>query len=89
MVICVTSIGSQKDFSVLITNIIPDLHFQHNSQCFPLYTYEKQSDLGELFASANTGEYVKKENIPDEILTDFQNMYQDRNIRKEDIFYYV
>lgn len=89
IVICVTGIGSQKDFSALITNAITDYHFQHNSQCFPLYTYEKQSDLGSLFASVTTGEYVKKENIPDTILTEFQTIYKDKTITKEDIFYYV
>ncbi|CAC5339772.1 conserved hypothetical protein [Planktothrix rubescens CCAP 1459/22] len=54
-----------------------------------LYTYEKQSDLGELFSTANTGEYVRKENIPDSILKEYQKVYQDKTITKEDIFYYV
>ncbi|WP_324282637.1 type ISP restriction/modification enzyme [Cyanobacterium aponinum UTEX 3221] len=87
--ICVTGIGETKDFSALITDVIPNLHLIAGSQCFPLYTYEKQSDLGELFALANTGEYVKKENISDEILTDFQKIYKNKTITKEDIFYYV
>ncbi|MCF3627379.1 DEAD/DEAH box helicase family protein [Planktothrix agardhii 1801] len=89
LVICVNGIGSQKDFSALITNYIPDLNFHQAGQCFPLYAYEKQSDLGELFATANTGEYVRKENIPDSILKEYQKVYKDKNITKEDIFYYV
>ena len=88
LVISVVGVGAQKDFSALIVNVIPDYGFQHNGQCFPLYTYEKQDDLGTLFTTA-TGEYVKKENIPNEILRDFQKQYQDKTITKEDIFYYV
>ncbi|MFN7853814.1 MAG: type ISP restriction/modification enzyme, partial [Dolichospermum sp.] len=89
LVICVTGIGSQKDFSTLITNFIPDLHLQHNGQCFPLYTYEKQSELGSLFATANTEQYTKKENIPDSILKEYQQKYEDKSISKSDIFYYI
>ncbi|MFM5962396.1 MAG: type ISP restriction/modification enzyme, partial [Dolichospermum sp.] len=77
LVIVVTSIGAKKDFSALISNQIPDIQLQANCQCFPLYTYEKQSELGELFATATTAEYTKKENIPDSILKDFQKKYQD------------
>ncbi|MDB9491192.1 DEAD/DEAH box helicase family protein [Dolichospermum circinale CS-534/05] len=87
--ISIAGIGSQKDFSALITNYIPDLHFQHNGQCFPLYTYEKQSELGELFATATTEQYTKKENIPDSILKEYQQKYEDTTISKEDIFYYI
>ncbi|MFM6727672.1 MAG: type ISP restriction/modification enzyme, partial [Dolichospermum sp.] len=47
LAICVTGIGATKEFSALITNTIPNLHFHDTSQCFPLYTYEKQSELGE------------------------------------------
>ncbi|WP_363267351.1 type ISP restriction/modification enzyme [Okeania sp. SIO2B3] len=89
LAICVTGRGSTKDFSALITNFLPDLELISKSQCFPLYTYEKQSDLGELFATNNTEQYTKKSNIPDTILKDFQKKYQDKTINKEDIFYYI
>ena len=89
LVIAVTGVGSQKDFSCLIVDSIYDLHFQHNGQGFPLYTYEKQSELGSLFATANTEQYTKKENIPDSILKEYQQKYQDTTIGKEDIFYYI
>lgn len=52
-------------------------------------TYEKQSELGSLFATANTEQYTKKENIPDSILKEYQQKYQDKTITKEDIFYYI
>lgn len=89
LAICVSGIGCRKGFSALLTNVIPELATLENNQCFPLYYYEKQSDLGELFAAANTGEYVRKENIPDSILNEYQKVYQDKTITKEDIFYYV
>ncbi|MDD1469380.1 hypothetical protein MEO43_30005 [Dolichospermum sp. ST_sed5] len=89
LVISVVGVGAQKDFSALITDVIPDYHFQHNGQCFPLYTYEKKSELGSLFATANTEQYTKKENIPDSILKEYQQKYQDKTITKEDIFYYI
>ncbi|MDY7007663.1 MAG: type ISP restriction/modification enzyme [Cyanobacteriota bacterium] len=76
-------------FNKYFTDVIPNLHFHDTSQCFPLYTYEKQSDLGSLFATNNTEEYTKKSNIPDTILKDFQKKYQDKTINKEDIFYYI
>ena len=89
LVIVTTGIGSQKDVSALISNVIPDYHFQHNGQCFPLYSYEKQetTDQGSLLPTQEG--YVKKENIPDDIQTEFRETYQDQTISKEDIFYYV
>ncbi|MFN5873620.1 MAG: type ISP restriction/modification enzyme, partial [Aphanizomenon sp.] len=46
LVICVTGIGVTKDFNALIVNTLSDVQLQANGQCFPLYTYEKQSELG-------------------------------------------
>ncbi|MGL4501160.1 MAG: type ISP restriction/modification enzyme, partial [Planktothrix sp.] len=89
LVICVTGAGVTKDFNALIVNTIPDMQLQANGQCFPLYAYEKQSNLGELFATANTEEYVRKENTPNSILKEYQKVYKDKAITKEDIFYYV
>ncbi|MBN3893801.1 MAG: DEAD/DEAH box helicase [Nostoc sp. NOS(2021)] len=88
LVICVTGIGASKEFSALITDVIPNLHLHDTSQCFPLYTYEKQEDTGTLFTTSEY-EYTKKENIPESILTDFRKTYSDKTITKEDIFYYV
>ena len=89
LVIYVTGIGASKDFSALIIDVIPNLHLHDTGQCFPLYTYEKQSELGSLFATATTEQYTKKENIPDSILKEYQQKYQDKTITKSDIFYYI
>ncbi|MEA5531792.1 type ISP restriction/modification enzyme [Dolichospermum sp. UHCC 0684] len=90
LVICISGLGGTKEQSVLITDTLTDLNMQHSAtQCFPLYIYEKQSELGELFATANTEQYTKKENISDSILKEYQQKYQDKTISKEDIFYYI
>lgn len=89
LVICTTGRGSTKDFSALITNFIPDLEMISKSQCFPLYTYEKQDETTDLFTSNNTAQFAKKDNISDDILTNFQKVYHDLKITKEDIFYFV
>lgn len=89
LVICITGVGASKDFSALICDSIPNLHMHDTGQCFPLYTYEKSEDAGGLLAEMETGEYRRKENIPDAILADFRKAYNDAKISKEDIFYYV
>ncbi|WP_242035004.1 type ISP restriction/modification enzyme [Dolichospermum sp. FACHB-1091] len=88
-IICITGIGANKDFNCYIVNQLPDVQLQSNNLCFPLYTYEKQSELGELFATATTEQYTKKENIPDSILKEYQQKYEDTTITKSDIFYYI
>jgi predicted helicase len=89
LVICVTGIGAMKNFSALMTDTIPNLEFHDKSQCFPLYAYSKQSDLGELFETVEHSDFARNENVPDEILSDFQTTYDDTTISKENIFYYV
>lgn len=70
---------------------VPDLELISNSQCFPLYTYEKveATPQGSLFESNTSTGYRQKENINDAILKVFRDTYGDTQIGKEDIFYYV
>ncbi len=87
VVICISALGGTKESSALIVNVIPDLNMQHSgTQCFPLYTYEPTEAKG-LFA-APTGDYARKDNIPDAILAEFRKTYGAK-LTKEDIFYYV
>ena len=74
-VICVNS-GSTKPFHALMVDVIPDLHFTGDSQCFPFYTYSQDGK-------------IRRENITDWALKTFQNTYGDNNITKWDIFYYT
>lgn len=92
LVICVCGIGVTKDFTCIMTNIIPDLELIGKSQCFPLYWYEdqKSKDTQDLFTQALSEEerYVRHDGITNWILKTARKQYG-KNVQKEDIFYYV
>ena len=75
-VICIATVGNNKPFHCLITDVIPDLHLTGDSQCFPFYTYDE--DGGN-----------RQENITDWALARFRDHYGDPSISKWDIFTYV
>jgi predicted helicase len=89
LIICVTGAGSNKDFSAILSDTLPDLELVSKSQCFPLYTYEKQEQTEQISLLPTQEGYIKKENIPDTIQTEFQTIYSDSQITKQDIFYYI
>ena len=78
-VLCLTITGT-KDFSIIITNIIPDLHLIGDCQCFPLYLYEKKE---------NNENYQRRNAITDEALAHFKAAYPSEDFSKEDMFYYI
>ena len=85
--ICIPGLGNNKDFSVLIVDVIPDLGFNAACQCFPLYWYETiESKQKTLFG--NDEQIVRHEAISDFILNRAQNKYGNK-VQREDIFYYV
>jgi predicted helicase len=84
----VSCVGTNKELSVLICEIIPDLLFIGDTQCFPLYWYEKKEKVqGNLFEK-NEGEYIRRDSISDFILDQGKTRYGSK-VTKEDIFYYV
>ena len=85
-VICVPGIGSNKPFSVLITDTMPDLGFISASQCFPRYRYPPQPG-NTLFAEASGTTRI--DNIFDSTLTHFRDYYRNTAITKDAIFDYV
>jgi predicted helicase len=88
ILIIVTGVGAGKNFSTLITNILPNYHTLDTDQCFPLYWYEKKEYAqGSLFEKAED-EYIRHDGISDFILEQAQSHYGHR-VEKEDIFYYV
>lgn len=89
LVISVTGRGATKEFSALITNVIPDLEMISKGQCFPLYLYEKTPKNASLFGQAEESEYQRKDAITDAGLSHFQSAYPQARISKEDIFYYI
>lgn len=99
-VICLSGPGTQRTFSALITDAIPDLHTIQTGQCFPLYLYDSEELDGQeqqptnigLFEekSIHTNEKIKiKDGITDAGLKHFTGAYTAEKITKEDIFYYV
>ena len=82
---------SNKPFNVLASDSLVDLHFNGDSQCFPLYRYDEDGN--------------RIDNITDWGLEQFRNYYRphpakatlslkkergrDEVIKKEDIFHYV
>lgn len=88
-VICVSGVGVTKDFTALISNVIPDLEVVGKSQCFPLYYYEKrEKQAPTLFDAVAESEYIRRDGVTDFVLRRAQTMYG-RRVTKEDIFYYV
>jgi len=89
LVICLPAPGGHKEFSVIITDLIPDIHLNGDNQCFPLYYYEKpEKNSPSLYDTAGESEYIRKEGVSDFILDRAQKVYG-KNVGKEDIFYYV
>jgi predicted helicase len=87
LLICVS--GTSKDFSVIISDVIPDLHFNGDTQSFPLYYYEeRQKQSPGIFDGDGDDEYIRRDGLSDFILEQAKKQY-DKNVSKEDIFYYV
>ncbi len=79
-VICMTDKGSEKPYTCLLTDCIPNLvvagGFGCPSQCFPFYTYYEDGTN-------------RQENITDWALAAFRKHYSDESISKWDIFHYT
>lgn len=94
IVMCVSGAPLKRPFSVLLTDCIQDLHLLENSQCFPLYIYEKEESKATAqltFEDLEEGESVKwhkRYAISDAVLGKYREIYGDR-VTKEDIFYYI
>jgi len=86
--ISLQGIGINKDFSVIITNILPDIQLQANGQCFPLYWYEKKEKVQKNLFENSDDDYIRYDAISDFILEQSKDRYGDR-VTKKDIFYYV
>ncbi len=89
LVISVTGVGSSKEFSCIISDIMPDIQVQMNNQCFPLYYYEENNATQKgLFDTGDNNDYIRRDGISDFILERAKKQYG-KNVSKEDLFYYV
>lgn len=87
LVICVSA--NYKDGSVLIADHIPDLHFNGDTQAFPLYYYDENTTKQiNIFDDDKKRDYIRRDAISDFILERAKKQYG-KNVTKEDIFYYV
>ena len=89
LVICTMNVGSQKDFSTLISGQISEYQLLFANQCFPLYYYtEADTQNATWLDTISKEKYIRRDAISDFILQRCRNNYGQRVI-KEDIFYYV
>jgi predicted helicase len=87
LVICVSP--TNEGVSALISSIIPDLHFNGDTQVFPLYYYEeREKQSPTLFDEAGDNEHIRRDGISDFILDRARKQYG-KAVTKEDVFYYV
>ena len=90
-VICATSVGSKKAFSVLMTDTLPDLELISKGQCFPRWQYPRPVDTSNTTREFQGFDEVPEriDNISDAALCTFRKHYGDDAITKDDIFDYV
>ena len=87
--ISITGIGSNKGFSVLMTDVVPNLHYLDTMLGYPLYYYEERTKQAPgLFDQVGESEYMRHDGVSDFIYVRAQRQYG-KNVTKEDIFYYV
>jgi predicted helicase len=89
LVICCINVGSNKDFSAIISDCISEYQLVFANQAFPLYYYEEnKQQQSNLFDAANETKYIRRDAVSDWILERARKQYG-KNVTKEDIFYYV
>jgi len=93
-VICVSGISAKTGFSSLMIDNISNLDTLEKGQCFPLKYYEKRTSdkdkqLNIFEEKDSSSSLVEKDGISDEALDYFVNQYNNKQIKKEDIFYYI
>jgi len=88
LAICLSCVGTNNGLSVIICKEIPNLHFIGDTQCFPLYWYEKKEKVQKNLFENSDDDYIRHDAISDFILEQAKTRYGGR-VTKEDIFYYV
>ena len=89
LVITFPAPGMRKLPMPFISDHLCDLHLNEDTQCFPLYWYEKQEGYLNFGGDETVGNLIRHQAITDWALEKFRNAYADPKIGREDIFYYV
>lgn len=66
LLICISGLAGNKDFSVLITQYIPCFDTLEKTQCFPLYWYDDSTaDIADLFSAqqSDADRYVRRDGV--------------------------
>ena len=90
-IICVPGKGTQKAFSVLMTDMVPDVSFNDACQCFPRWKYPRPADTSNITDTFQGFDPVldRIDNISDTALHAFCTHYGIKKITKDEIFNYV
>ena len=92
-IMCITGLGTSKDFSALMSDVLPDRQLQANGQCFPLRVYQVDEPMDEADLFSGDGDSSPKMSsidcITDAGLQHFKDAYKGDAISKEDLFYYI
>ena len=89
--IYVVGMGSAVPFSAIAINAVPDLHVTgagSGGQVFARFTYEPRTAEGELDIYGEDIPFRRIDNITDEILSSYREMYG-AEVTKDDIFNFV
>ena len=92
LIITLSGVGGSKQFSCLISDIIPSLDFLGKTQSLPLYWYEenKAMQTQDIFEKENAECWIRRDGITDWFLKEVRSRFSGaKNLTKEDIFYYV
>ena len=81
-VIAISGTGGSKPFSCLMVDRVSELHFQENSQCFPLWYWEDEN-AGDLFATSG-----KQCGLTDWFIDEGKKRFG-QDVTPEDLFYYI
>ncbi|WP_342662984.1 DEAD/DEAH box helicase [Glaciibacter superstes] len=86
----VTAAGAGHHFSLLMVHDIPDLALwgSGSGQFFPRYTYEARGGEAELDLFEVSEPYKRVDNVTDQILDEYRNLY-DAEVEKDDIYFFV
>ena len=68
LVISVAGIGSQRGFSALMTDTMPDIQLVQNGQCFPFYLYENAPASDDLLSGQAQAGITRRDAITDAAL---------------------
>lgn len=87
-VICVTGTGASKEFSALITDCIPNMHFLDTMVSFPLYYFDETTSSNTSLFENEATQCIRRDGISNFIYELAKKQYG-KTITKEDIFFYA